>query len=282
MANKDIKKKKKRMSAFYTDKRSKNSFIVYMVLRILVVFSAIYEIMNGNYTNTFFCIVALVLFTFPSIIEDTLKIEFPSIMESLIYLFIYAAWILGELNNFYQIFPYWDTILHTINGFLCAGLGFSFIDILNKKSNKFNLSPLYLAIVAFSFSMTVGVLWEFFEFSMDKIFLTDMQKDEIVETISTVKFNDKENNKPYRIRNIDKTKIITKDGQEVEINGYLEVGLNDTIEDLFVNFVGAFTFSVFGFFYVYNRDEKSFIIHFIPKKRKKWKRRKKKEQNVVA
>lgn len=264
-------------NVFYRNKKSKKLFTIFLILRILVIYSAIREIAMGNYTNTFFCLVALVLFTMPAIIEDTLKIEFPTIMEVVIYLFIYAAWILGELNNFYEIFPYWDTMLHTINGFLCAGLGFSFIDILNKKSNKFNLSPLYLAIASLCFSVTIGVMWEFFEFSMDRVFLSDMQKDEIVETISTVTLDETKSNKPVRIRDIDKTIIINKKGEQTEIDGYLDIGLFDTTEDLFVNFVGAFIFSVFGFFYVYNRDDKAFIKHFIPKKIRIRKRRKKKQ-----
>ena len=264
-------------NVFYRNKKSKKLFTIFLILRVLVVYSAIREIAMGNYTNTFFCLVALVLFTMPAIIEDTLKIEFPTIMEVSIYLFIYAAWILGELNSFYELFPYWDTMLHTINGFLCAGLGFSFIDILNKKSTKFNLSPLYLAIASLCFSVTVGVMWEFFEFSMDRIFLSDMQKDEIVETVSTVTLDETKSNKPVRIRDIDKTIIINKNGEKTEINGYLDIGLYDTTEDLFVNFVGAFIFSVFGFFYVYNRDDKAFIKHFIPKKIRIRKRRKKKQ-----
>ena len=264
-------------NVFYRNKKSKKLFTIFLILRVLVVYSAIREIAMGNYTNTFFCLVALVLFTMPAIIEDTLKIEFPTIMEVSIYLFIYAAWILGELNSFYELFPYWDTMLHTINGFLCAGLGFSFIDILNKKSTKFNLSPLYLAIASLCFSVTVGVMWEFFEFSMDRIFLSDMQKDEIVETISTVTLDETKSNKPVRIRDIDKTIIINKKGEQTEIDGYLDIGLYDTTEDLFVNFVGAFIFSVFGFFYVYNRDDKAFIKHFIPKKIRIRKRRKKKQ-----
>ena len=263
-------------NVFYRNKKSKRLFTIFLILRVLVVYSAIREIAMGNYTNTFFCLVALVLFTMPAIIEDTLKIEFPTIMEVSIYLFIYAAWILGELNSFYELFPYWDTMLHT-NGFLCAGLGFSFIDILNKKSTKFNLSPLYLAIASLCFSVTVGVMWEFFEFSMDRIFLSDMQKDEIVETVSTVTLDETKSNKPVRIRDIDKTIIINKNGEKTEINGYLDIGLYDTTEDLFVNFVGAFIFSVFGFFYVYNRDDKAFIKHFIPKKIRIRKRRKKKQ-----
>jgi hypothetical protein len=283
MEKKNIKKKKKKKknsmdnlrNFFYRDKKSKKLFTIFLILRVLVIYSAMREVAMGNYTNTFFCIVALVLFTMPAIIEDTLKIEFPTVMEVLIYLFIYSAWVLGEINNFYEIFPYWDTILHTINGFLCAGLGFSFIDILNRKSDKFNLSPLYLAIVSLCFSVTIGVMWEFFEFSMDRIFLSDMQKDEIVYNISTVTLDETKSNKTVKIKDIDYTTITTKSGEEVKINGYLDIGIFDTTEDLFVNFVGAFIFSIFGFFYVYNRDDKSFIKHFIPKSMRKRKRKKK-------
>lgn len=276
------KKKFKIMDSFYKTKREKKSFIIYMALRILVIFSAVRETLMGNYTNTALCIISLMLFTLPSILEDTLKIEFPSLMESLIYMFIFAAEILGEINNFYEIFPYWDTMLHTINGFLCAGLGFSMIDILNKRSAKFNLSPLYLAIAAFCFSMTIGVFWEFFEFSVDRVLKLDMQKDEIVYRISTVTLDEEKTNKPVLIENIKETRIITKDGEETVINGYLDLGLKDTIKDLFVNFIGAFTFSIFGFFYIYRRDDKSFLINFIPRKRKKKRRflRRKKEVNV--
>ena len=274
------KEKRSIMDSFYKTKREKKSFIVYMSLRILVIFCAVREALMGNYTNTALCIISLMLFTLPSILEDTLKMEFPSLMESLTYIFIFAAEILGEINNFYEIFPYWDTMLHTINGFLWAGLGFSMIDILNIRSSKFNLSPLYLALVAFCFSMTIGVFWEFFEFGVDRVLNQDMQKDEIVYNISTVTLDETKSNKPVRIKDIEKTIIVTEKGEEVLINGYLDIGLKDTIKDLFVNFIGAFTFSVFGFFYIYRRDEKSFLNNFIPRKRKRRFLRKNKEVNV--
>jgi len=204
--------------------------------------------------------------------------EFPSLMESLVYIFIFAAEILGEINNFYEIFPFWDTMLHTINGFLCAGLGFSFIDILNKRSVKFNLSPLYLAIASFCISMTIGVMWEFFEFGADRLLAQDMQKDEIVYKFSSVTLDETKSNKPIKVNNIEETVIKTKDGKEIVIDGYLDIGLRDTIKDLFVNFIGAFTFSVFGFFYIYNRDEKSFLKNFIPRRRKRKRKRRARKQ----
>ncbi len=269
------------MDSFYKTKREKKSFIIYMLLRIFVIFAAIREMYMGNYTNTMLCLLSLVLFTFPSIIEDTLKIEFPSLYESIIYIFIFSAEILGEINNFYEIFPYFDTILHTINGFLCAGLGFSMIDILNKNSKKLSLSPLYLAIAAFCFSMTIGVMWEFFEYGVDSLFAKDMQKDTIVYKFSSVTLDPDKHNHPVKVNDILETNIVKKDGDVVTVNGYLDIGLRDTMSDLFVNFIGAFIFSVFGFFYVYNRDEKSFIKNFIPRKkriRRMFRRRKKSEE----
>ena len=97
---------------------------------------------------------------------------------------------MGEINSYYTKIPYWDTMLHTINGFLMAAIGFALVDIFNR-SERFSvkLSPLFLAIVAFCFSMTVGVLWEFFEFAADTYLHMDMQKDWIVHEINSVMFN---------------------------------------------------------------------------------------------
>ena len=137
---------------------NKKSIIVYLTLRVLVLISMIIQILLGNIENAVICIVALFLFTIPTIISEKLKIGIPSLLEAIIYLFIFSATILGEINNFYGIVPFWDTILHTLNGFLCAGIGFSLVDLLNQNSKNIHLSPLYIVIVAFCFSMTIGVL----------------------------------------------------------------------------------------------------------------------------
>lgn len=100
----------------------------------------------------FLGILTLILFTIPSIIDRKLNIKLPNALETVILLFIFSAEILGEIQNFYGIFKFWDTMLHTINGFLCAAIGFSLIDILNR-SPKFHLkmSPIFVALVAFCF-----------------------------------------------------------------------------------------------------------------------------------
>mgnify|MGYP001852545456 CR=1 FL=1 len=160
-------------------------------------------------------------------------------------------------------------ILHTINGFLCGAIGFSLVDILNEnKKLRFKLSPIYVALVAFCFSMTIGVMWEFFEYGVDKVLKYDMQKDKIVTSISSVALNPEGENVPVVIDDIVSTSIFyledgTLKGFSVD-DGYLDIGLNDTMEDLLVNFVGAVTFSVFGFLYIKNREKYKLVEGFIP------------------
>lgn len=142
----------------------KKLFVVYMLLRISVILVAVAQFFNGNYENFFLCILTLILFTIPSFVEKNYHIDVPDTLEVIILLFIYSAEILGEIRSFYVRFPFWDTMLHTLNGFLAAAIGFSMVDILNRnKKFSFQLSPFFMALVAFCFSMTIGVLWEFFE-----------------------------------------------------------------------------------------------------------------------
>lgn len=251
-------------------RKSKETIIVYFVLRVLVIACMVAQSMHGNWNNVFLCALTLIMFTFPTIISNKLNIELPSFLEITVYLFIFAAEILGEIQNFYGIFKHWDTMLHTLNGFLCAAVGFSLIDIINREE-KFHIkmSPLFLSIVAFCFSMTIGVLWEFFEFTADKYFLLDMQKDRVVQVVSSVELNKENKNVPIIIKDIEKTVIHTKADTVVIEDGYLELGRNDTMKDLFVNFIGAIVFSILGFLYVKNRDEYIIIEKFIPTFKKK-------------
>ena len=146
----------------------RSSFIVYVTLRLLVIAVMILQIFNRNFENVFLCVLTLLLLIVPSFLQVNLKIELPTGLEIILLIFIFAAEILGETQEYYIKFPMWDTILHTLNGFLMAAIGFSLVDILNRNEKfSFKLSPVFMAIVAFCFSMTIGVIWEFFEFGMD-------------------------------------------------------------------------------------------------------------------
>lgn len=240
---------------------------VYIILRALVIVAIVAQSFKGNFENVFLCVLTLFLFTLPSFLERTIRIEIPDTLEIIILLFIFAAEILGEIQAYYIQYPYWDTMLHTLNGFLCAAIGFSLLDILNRNEKlKFSLSPVYLAVVAFCFSMTIGVLWEFFEFSMDQLFLLDMQKDTVVNSIGSVMLDPTGGNHPVSIKHITDVIVVTADGaqQSLGLGGYLDIGIIDTMKDLFVNFIGAVVFSTIGFFYVKNRGKGKFAPQFIP------------------
>ena len=237
-------------------------FAVYLILRIVVLLTLVSSIIRGEYENAFVCLLVLVLFMLPFFIQQNFGIELPSTLEIIILLFIFASEILGELGCFFITYPNWDSILHTTTGFLCAATGFALIDILNRNSKiKFELSPVYVSLVAFCFSMTIGVLWEFFEFSMDRLFLMDMQKDTIIHSITSVMLDPTNMNIPVTIGDITSVAV---NGQELGFGGYLDIGLYDTMEDLFVNFIGALVFSFIGYFYIKRRGEGKIAKAFIP------------------
>lgn len=241
----------------------RSSFAVYLILRTLVILVLVRQIMMQNYENIFVCLLTLLLLLVPSFVQLTFKVELPIFLEILILVFIYAAEILGEIDNYYFSIPYWDTILHTINGFVCAAVGFSMVSLLNKSEKiQFFVSPLFLAIVSFTFSMTIGVLWEFFEFSMDQLFAMDTQKDTLITSIHSAGVD--EILPPLEENDIHE---VTVNGEVISDQGYIDIGLIDTMEDLFVNFVGATIFSLFSYFYARNKERFTFLQNFIPKKK---------------
>ena len=240
---------------------------VYVALRLMVIAVLVAQVFKRNFENVFLCGLTLLLLLVPTFVERKIHVDLPDTLEIIIMLFIFAAEILGEIQAYYITFPYWDTMLHTINGFLCAAIGFALVDILNR-SERFSiqLSPLFLAITAFCFSMTIGVLWEFFECTMDQLFLLDMQKDTVVTTISSVMLDPAGGNHPTAIKGITDVIVVTADGTQhpLGLGGYLDIGILDTMKDLFVNFIGAVVFSVIGYFYVKSRGKGRFARRFIP------------------
>ena len=243
---------KHRFKAFYHAmideyRGKKTTFILYVSLRAVVIAIAAMMVVSKNYEGAFLCLLTLILFLLPAFVQTKFNVTLPTTLEVIVLVFIFAAEILGELADYYVRFPIWDTMLHVTTGFLAAAMGLSLIDLLNRSDRfKFELSPFFVALVSFCFSMTIGVLWEFFEFSADVIFATDMQKDVILHHISSVALNPCGKNDPVLIKDITETAV---NGVSLGVGGYLDVGLYDTMKDLMVNFVGACVFSVFGYFY---------------------------------
>lgn len=241
---------------------------VYWILRALVILTLALQLLEGDYQNAFVCVLTLVLFMLPSIIERRLHVDLPDTLEIFLLCFIFAAEILGEIREFYVLVPHWDTVLHTINGFLFAAIGFCIVNLLNEnKRISFSLTPVYVAVAAFCFSMTIGVLWEFFEWAMDLLFATDMQKDAILTGISSVNLHPLGKNTPVVINGIQDMILVLEDGSQIplELGGYLDMGLQDTMKDLFVNLIGATVFSFIGYFYIKTKGKGKIARNFIPR-----------------
>ena len=259
-----------RLTKHVHDKAEKRTGLIHFTLSALVILVLVARLIRRDYYAVFLCVLTLLLFNIPVFVDRKLKIKLPNALEVIILLFVFSAEILGEIGSFYTYIAWWDTMLHTINGFLMAAIGFSLIDILNNNPRfHISLSPVFVAVVAFCFSMTIGVVWEFFEFGMDQLALTDMQKDSIVTSVSSVELNPKGVNTEVVIKDITSTTIhYNTNGKlaEYEIQGgYLDVGIVDTMHDLVVNCIGAFVFSLFGYFYILGRNRGGFISHFIPR-----------------
>ena len=227
---------------------NKKTFITFRVLHVLVILTAIRTLVTKNYESFATCILVLILFLVPALIEDKMDLTIPPLFQAIIFAFIFAAEILGEVDSYYVKIPGWDTMLHTINGFLFAAVGFSLIYLLNRGSEDFNLSPFYLTLVAFCFSMTIGVLWEFFECSMDLFFNMDMQKDFVISTVNSVTLDPANSGEVIHVKDIVETVVTTSSGDITTIEGgYLDVGILDTMKDLLVNLIGAVVFSTIGY-----------------------------------
>ena len=185
----------------------------------------------------------------------------------ILLVFIFCAEILGEINAFYERIPLWDTLLHTVNGFVAAAIGFSLVDLMNRSERiSFSLSPLFAVLVAFCVSMTIGVMWEFFEFFMDQVFQLDMQKDTVIQSFSTVVLDPSHGNTPIRLEDI---RDVAVNGTSLGLGGYLDIGLIDTMQDLLVNFIGAVLFSFFGYFCMKGKDKRKLLRTLVPRRKEK-------------
>ena len=259
MSRQERREARLRQEKLRLQKKSKLTLIVYAVIRLIVVGVLVRSAFNGQIESVYTCLLLLLL---PSILERKLGVRLPAGLEITVVVFIFAAEILGEIACFYVTVPFWDKALHTTSGFIYAAVGYSMADVLNRhKKVSFELSPLFLALVAFCFSMTIGALWEIFEFSVDNLFHKDMQKDTVIQQITSVALDPTNRNIPITISNI---QDVVVNGESLGLGGYLDIGLYDTMGDLIVNLIGAVVFSVIGYFHQKHRKKSVVTQLFVP------------------
>ena len=262
-------KKAKRETSWHRLLKENSRAVVttYVVLRALVFVALVASLISKDIQNCIMCVFVLILYTLPDILERKLKIKLPSALEIILLCFIYSALILGEIQNYYAQFPHWDLMLHTLSGFLTAAFGYSLVELLNDRDDvPFSLSPIFMAVVSFCVSMTIGIMWEFFEFAADNIMGWDMQKDTVITAFRSVTLDPAVSNTPILVDNITEVYI---NGKELGVAGYLDIGLLDTMEDLLVNFIGALVFSIIGFFHTKHKGKSKIVSGLVPRKAEK-------------
>ena len=243
----------------HENRKDRRVRIIYQILRLFTLVTMVFSILFREYQSAFICALCLILYLIPGFMRRVLRIRVPEVLQIIILLFIFAAEMMGELFHFFIRVPGWDTMLHTLTGFLMASVGFSLVDLLNSSKAKFALSPAYMALVAFCFAMTIGVLWEFFEFGMDVIFRKDMQNDELISQFTTIGPALSADGDDFFVTNVVKTIVETIEGEVYVIEGgYYDIGLYDTMKDLIVTFLGATAFSIIGFLSLRKQVENPF------------------------
>ena len=160
------------------------------------------------------CILGIAFMILPGLLEHKVRLVIPSKMFIMYALFLYGAIYLGEVRDFYYAVPHWDTILHTLSGGMLGAFSYSIIVFLNKTDRvPLSLTPAFVAVFTLCFSITLGVVWEIYEFASDAILGLNMQK------------------------------AILRDGTPL----VGKAALSDTMKDLIVDSIGALVISVIGY-----------------------------------
>lgn len=212
--------------------------VVYLIFKIITIDHGYIDPLTGRGRSDYVlmliqCLLGILALTIPNMFFKKRKIEIPTNMYILYMIFLYCAITLGELRNFYYRIPNWDTILHTFSGGMIGALGFSFVSLFNKTENlHLKLTPFFVALFAFMFSVTLGVVWEVYEFAFDGLLGLNMQK------------------------------FMNESGMPL----VGRFALADTMEDLIVDIWGAFIMSTIG--YISLKYKKGWIENLLIKVRK--------------
>lgn len=201
-----------------------------ILCELFTFFTIIILLLTRRYGRLLTAFSAILLFLLPSALERIFhcRLSLPLFLFALLYA---LGSLLGSCWTFYDIVPGWDKILHTCGGVVFAILGFFFFQMLSKNNSQ----PLTAAVFALCFSITLSVLWEFWEFGFDVLFHTDMQRDTLIFDIHSHMLNEI----PGEVGSIDRIESVIINGAPMPAGAYLDIGLIDTMLDMLVESVGA-------------------------------------------
>ena len=188
---------------------------VVIVLQSIMAVQLILVFREGQWITAFTVMAIMALTLSPAALGRRFRVQIPAEFQVLAVMFVFATLFLGELQSYYVRFWWWDIALHTTSGLLFGILGFLLVYVLNENEHAdLHMRPRFVALFAFTFAVSVGTTWEIFEFAMDQIVGTNMQKPMLGDPS----------------------------------------GLTDTMWDMIVNALGALTTSIFGWWYMHQEE----------------------------
>lgn len=208
--------------------------------------------------NALICLMVSVLLLMPWLFEICFKLYMPILLKVMFMLLIIGGPILGKIYRFYYIIPHWDKLLHTSSGFLFAVIGAMIPQVLDEKNS--NHSQALVLTCAMCFTLSIAVIWEFFEFGMDSFFGTDMQQDTWIPNINSYLLGTEKGN----LGSIYGINSLIINGKEIATQGYLDIGLIDTMHDMLVCTLGGLIYCVCSVLYCKSVKALSWFSNIVP------------------
>ena len=194
------------------------------ILQGILVIEAVVAAWGNQWLTAVVTTGIIVLTLVPFFLRRFLHVHIPPEFVLLAIAFVFASLFLGEIRGYYTRFWWWDILLHSSSGFLLGIIGFLLVHVLNETEDiDVHMKPGFVAFFAFVFAVGMGVIWEIFEFSMDRLFGMNMQKEMLGDPS----------------------------------------GLTDTMWDLIVDTLGALVIAVFGYGYARAARNESFLERWI-------------------
>jgi len=148
-----------------------------LIIVAIIAVDFVFVVIERQWLSAALILVIAGILLAPALFRDRVSVTVPYEFQLVILLFVFAALFLGEVRSYYERFWWWDIVLHTASGFLLGIFGFLLVYVLNENRHvELSMRPRFVALFAFLFAVAAGALWEIFEFTMDKVFGTNMQK----------------------------------------------------------------------------------------------------------
>ncbi len=162
----------------------KIQLILSYFLQLIILSTSVFLIIKKEWLNAVLVLGILILTTIPALVRRNYKIFLPVEFDLITIVFVFAAVFLGEWHSYYRRFWWWDIILHLSSGFLLGIAGLLLVYILNEqKKIHLSLKPGFISLFGLAFAISLGTVWEIFEFSLDQLFNLEMQRSGLVDTM---------------------------------------------------------------------------------------------------